>query len=83
MSAPSERVWSRAARVIRAKRPCLNPKVTARMIFAVENSELIREHWKVLQPNVTLPEYYFPHPVKDVDKDGNHIDIGQNDNDTY
>ena len=53
------------------------------MIFAVENSELIREHWKVLQPNVTLPEYYFPPPVKDVDEDGNPIDVGQNDNDTY
>jgi hypothetical protein len=30
-SAPSERVWSRAARVIRVKRSCLNPKVTAQI----------------------------------------------------
>ena len=41
-SAPSERVWSRAARVIRAKRSRLNPDVTARMMFAQEYSELIR-----------------------------------------
>ncbi len=80
-SAPSERVWSRAARVIRAKRSCLNPEVTARMMFAQENSELIREHWKVLQQNVQLPECYLPPPVNDVNEDGNPIDVGQNDND--
>jgi hypothetical protein len=80
-SAPSERIWSRAARVIRAKRSRLNPEVTARMMFAQEISELICEHWKVLQPNVQLPECYFPPPVNDVDKDGNPIDVGQNDND--
>ncbi len=79
-SAPSERVWLRAARVIRAKRSCLNPKVTARMMFAQENSELSHEHWKVLQPNVQLPECYLPPPVNDVDEDGNPIDVVQNDN---
>ena len=52
------------------------------MMFAQENSELIREHWKVLQPNnVQLPECYLPPPVNDVDEDGNPIDVGQNDND--
>jgi hypothetical protein len=79
MSAPSERVWSRAARVIQAKCSHLNPEVASRMMFAQENSEIIREHWKVLQPNV--PECYLPSPVNDVDKDGNPIDVGQNDND--
>ncbi len=77
-SAPSERVWSRAARVIRAKCSRLNPKVTSQTMFAQENSEIICEHWKVLQPNV--PECYLPPPVNDVDEDGNLIDIGQNDN---
>ncbi len=80
-SAPTERVWSRAARVIRAKHSHLNPKVTAWMMFAQENYEHIRQHWKVLQPNVQLPECYFPPPVNDVNKDGNPIDVGQNDND--
>jgi hypothetical protein len=51
------------------------------MMFAQENSELICEHWKVLQPNVQLPECCLPPPVNDVDKDGNPIDVGQNDND--
>jgi hypothetical protein len=79
-SAPSERVWS--ARVIsRAKCSHLNPEVMARMMFAQENSELICEDWKVLQPNVQLPECYLPPPVNDVNKDGNPIDVGQNDND--
>ncbi len=36
-SAPSERVWSRAARVIREKCSCLNPEVMTRMMFAQEN----------------------------------------------
>jgi hypothetical protein len=80
-SAPSERVGSRAARVIRAKHSRLNLKVTARIMFAQENYELIREHWKVWQPNVQLPECYFPPPVNDVDKDGNPIYVGQNGND--
>ncbi len=80
-SAPSERVWSRAAREIRAKRSRLNPDVTARMMFAQEISELIREHWKVLQLDVPFFEYYLPPPVNNVNEDGNPIDFGQNDND--
>jgi hypothetical protein len=51
------------------------------MMFAQENSELIREHWKVLQPNVQSPECYLPPSVYDVDEDGNLIDVGQKDND--
>jgi hypothetical protein len=70
-----------AARVIRAKRSRLNPDVTARMMFAQDNSEIIHEHWKALQPDVQFLEYYLPPPVNDVDEDGNPIDVGQNDND--
>ena len=70
-SAPSERVWSRAARVLAAKRACLNPEVTSRMMFVQENSQLIREHWNELMPNVPLSESYLPPPVKDVDEKGN------------
>ncbi len=45
-SAPSERVWSRASRVISAKHARLNPEVTSRMIFAQEKVHLIRDHWQ-------------------------------------
>ena len=78
-SALSERVWSRAVRVIRAKRSHLNPEATARMMFAQENSELIQEHWNTLNPNVKLPECYLPLPVNDLDEDGNPTDDGQDD----
>ncbi len=80
-SAPSKRVWLRAARVIRIKRFHLNPNFTAWMMFAQENSELIHEHRNVLQPDVPSLEYYLPPPMNDVDEDGNPIDVGQNDND--
>ena len=76
---PSERVWSRAVRVIRAKRFRLNPEVMARMMFAQENSELIQEHWNNLNPNVKLPDCYLPLPVNDLDKDGYPTDVGQDD----
>jgi hypothetical protein len=58
----------------------LNPEVTARMMFAQENSELIREQ---LQPDVPFHECYLPPHVNDDvdDEDGNPIDVGQNDND--
>ncbi len=82
-SAPSERVWSRAARVIRAKRARLDPDITARMMFAQENSDLIREYWNKLKPNEPLPNYYLPPPLKDVDDNGDSIDVGQNDNYTF
>ena len=50
------------------------------MMFAQENSELIREQ---LQPDVPFHECYLPPHVNDDvdDEDGNPIDVGQNDND--
>jgi hypothetical protein len=78
-SAPSERVWSRAARVITAKRANLDPEVTSRMIFAQENVRLIREHWNELMPNNHMSESYLPSPFEDIDEDGNLIDVGQDD----
>lgn len=80
-SAPSERIWSRAARVITAKRNRIKPEVTSRMIFSQENSDLIREHWSKLKPGLQLPDHYLPSPVQNVDEDGNIIDVGQHDED--
>jgi hypothetical protein len=80
-SAPSERVWSRAARVITAKRANLDPEVTSRMIFAQENVRLIREHWDDLKPNCPFSESYLPAPFEDVDEEGSLIDVGQDDED--
>ena len=82
-SAPSERIWSRAARVLTAKRANLKPEVTSRMIFAQENVHLIREHWDVLMPNHPLTESFLPNPFEDVDEEGNPIDAGQDDDDVH
>ena len=67
--------------MLAVKRACLNPEVTSRMMFVQENSQLIREHWNELMPNVPLSESYLPPPVKDVDEKGNPIDVGQHDDD--
>jgi hypothetical protein len=78
-SASSERVWSRALRVISAKHARLNPEVTSCMIFAQENVQLIHDHWEALMPGITLLESYLPLPVRDVDEEGSMIDFGQHD----
>mmetsp|Transcript_18751 Transcript_18751/g.26718 ORF Transcript_18751/g.26718 Transcript_18751/m.26718 type:complete len:396 (-) Transcript_18751:45-1232(-) len=75
-SAPSERIWSRAARVITAKRSCIDPAVTSSIMFVQENSNLIHEHWNDLMPNQSLNEFLLPPPFRDIDEDGNPIDAG-------
>jgi hypothetical protein len=80
-SAPSERIWSRAARVITAKRAQLSSEVTFCMIFVQENVKLICEHWDELMPNVPLSESYFPKAFEDIDEEGHKINVGQDDYD--
>ncbi len=75
-SAPSERIWSRAARMITAKRSCIDPTVTSNIMFVQENSNLIHEHWNDLMPGISLNEYLLPPPFRDIDEDGNLIDAG-------
>ena len=75
-SAPSERVWSRASRVISAKHSRLDPEVTSHMLFAQENVQLVRDHWKELMPDIPFSESFLPGPVRDVDEEGNPIDVG-------
>ena len=45
-SAPSERVWSRAARVLTAKRACLKDELVSRMMFVQENRKLLHKHFQ-------------------------------------
>ena len=78
-SAPSERIWSRAARVITAKRSCIDPEVTSRTMFVQENSFLICKHWNELMPGKSLDEHFIPPTFQDVDENGNATDVGQND----
>ena len=78
-SASSERIWSRAARVVTAKRSCIDPIVTSRIMFVEENTSLIRKHWDELMPGVPLTEFLLPPSFEDKDENGDPIDAGQND----
>ncbi len=49
------------------------------MIFAQENVQLICDHWETLMPGIPLLESYLSSPVRDVDEEGNMIDVGQHD----
>ena len=45
-SAPSERVWSRVARVLTAKRSRLKEELVSRMMFVQENRKLLHKYFK-------------------------------------
>ena len=47
-SAPSERIWSRAAGVLTTKRANLDPEVASGMMFVKENLEVLRKHYTTL-----------------------------------
>ena len=44
-SAPSERIWSRAARVLTAKRNRLSEEVSSAMMYCKENRELLHKYY--------------------------------------
>ena len=45
-SAPSERVWSRASRILTCKRSVMKPEVAQGMMFVMENSQVLQKHYK-------------------------------------
>jgi hypothetical protein len=49
-SAPSERIWSRAARILTCKRSKLKPEVTQSMMLLKENAHLVRKHYSQIAP---------------------------------
>ena len=44
-SAPSERIWSRAARVLTVKRNRMSEEVTSAMMYCRENRELLHKYY--------------------------------------
>ncbi len=44
-SAPSERIWSRAARVLTVKRNRMKEDVTAAMMYCRENKHILQKHY--------------------------------------
>ncbi len=47
-SAPSERIWSRAARVLTVKRNRMKEDVTAAMMYCRENKHILHKHFMVI-----------------------------------
>jgi len=45
-SAPSERVWSRASRILTCKRSVMKPEVAQGMMFLMENSQVLHKHYQ-------------------------------------
>ena len=88
-SAPSERIWSRAARILTLKRARLKEEVVARMMYIRENIRFLRKHYVELAKAEReahlhdLIEYeleYLPSlNVVSEDEGENELDVGQED----
>ncbi len=84
-SAPSERIWSRALRILTLKRANLKAKVSQRMMFITENLSVLHKYYGSLAKRDTTENKYFlielvktylP-PLGEGDSD-DHRDVGQN-----
>ena len=83
-SAPSERVWSRLARILSLRRACLSDDLVGRMMYVKENLLFLRKHYcslrkkemsKDLHHLVDL-EFNYLIATDECDED---IDVGEND----
>jgi hypothetical protein len=83
-SAPSERIWSRAARVLCVKRNRLSEKVTSAIMYCQENRELLHKYYAEIAKERMHPDDYhlIEHhkallPMFENDKDDeSKIDVG-------
>jgi hypothetical protein len=85
-SAPSERIWSRASRVLSLKRASLKAEVAQRIMFVNENLSILHKHYQTLamkekgDDRQFMVEYEMNYlPPLESDKDGHKIDVGQSD----
>ena len=88
-SAPSERIWSRASRILTLKRASLSEELVARMMYVRENIRYLRKHYVELAAAEReahlhdLIEYeleYLPSlNVVSEDEGENELDVGQED----
>lgn len=86
-SAPSERIWSRAARILTLKRARLKEEVVERMMYVRENIRYLRKHYVELakvgrEPHlhdlVQFELQYLP-SLNAVSDDEDKLDVGQDD----
>ena len=85
-SAPSERIWSRAARILTLKRASFKEDLVARMIFVRGNISHLRKNYMDLEKAERevdlhdLMQYELEYlPPLEEDEDENKIDAGQDD----
>jgi hypothetical protein len=57
-SAPSERVWSRASRILTCKRSSMKPEVAQGMMFLLENAQVLHKHYKDIAPKYRNKEHH-------------------------
>ena len=83
-SAPSERVWSRAARILSFRRARLKDDLVGRMMFVRENLKFLHKHYYNLKKEETeahlhpMVEHEMKYLIPFV-KDDSEGDVGQND----
>ncbi len=84
-SAPSERIWSRASRILTPNRANLTAKVSQRMMFITEDLSVLHKYYGSLAKRDTTEDKYFLielektylTPLQEGDGD-DQIDVGQN-----
>jgi hypothetical protein len=91
--APSERIWSRASRILSLKRASLKPEVAQRIMFVKENLSILHKHYHTLVMRERSNDQQFmvqcemnylpPLPLEGLylenSENGQIIDVGQND----
>jgi hypothetical protein len=80
-SAPSERVWSQAARVLTVKRTNTTDEVSSGIMFVRENMELLRKHYNEVSKSFknALPLEFtgLPTVFQDITMSNEVVDVGQ------
>jgi len=85
MSAPSERIWSQAARVLTVKRNNMSEEVTSAMMYCRENRELLHKYyaeiaWERMHPDdhhlIERQQALLPTFENEEDADSTKIDVG-------
>ncbi len=84
-AAPSERIWSRASRILTLKRANLKAKVSQRMMFITGNLSVLHKYnGSLAKRDITEDKYFLIKLEKTYlpqlgEGDGDdHIDVGQN-----
>lgn len=84
-SAPSERVWSRASRILMYKRSVMKPEVAQGMMFVMENSQVLHKHYqdiarkyrnKELHHLISVESQFLP-KINDTDGGVGIFDVGK------